>query len=652
MESGSESPLGPSCTAQHATTSHHSTQAKRISQIKTKYKYERDKRLRPDGLRQYLDLIYGPASIEPGDREALGNPQLLDKIHHRALIVGAGFGGLLFAVRLIQSGFCTAEEIIFIDEAGGFGGTWHWNNYPGLECDIESYIYMPLLDDTAYMPTQKYVSGVELKDHADRIARQFNLTDRALFNTHVKTLTWNDRLFHWEAQILPGFGIPTMLEADIVILATGLLNSPKVPILRGAQTFEGHVFHSSRWDWNYTGGTPDSPDLVNLIDKRVAVVGTGASAVQVIPELANWAEKVLVFQRTPSSVDRRDNCVTPFSMGLEANQPGWQRLRMENFNAFVSNEYPLPQVNMVNDAWTRMPSWSALGGGPGNLHSTFFHQVLDQDYLRQMRLHHRIDSSVQDPATAEALKPWYPGWCKRPCFSDTYLQAFNQDNVVLIDTDGMGIRSLTQNGILLDDIEYEVDAIVLCTGYRYGSSVDCGKLVVTGRGGGTLKGKSTTGIKTLHGVISRDFPNLFFPGPSQAGATANQMYVLDQLSIHVGYILSTVSKLVSSSQPSGKSLRFSIEPTVEGETQWTEQVLTRAYGVSGVADCTPSYFNREGLYAKEAVRLTVSQASHWGEGIKDYVDRIERWRARAMLEGFEINTCDIQDSEEMFTMDL
>ncbi|KAJ5519331.1 hypothetical protein N7453_001753 [Penicillium expansum] len=573
-----------------------------LQKTQDQYDVERKKRLRPDGPTQYVGLTDEPTSNLHSNGNVAMDNNLLQQKKVQVLIVGAGFGGLLFAVRLLQSGFLRATEILFVDTAGGFGGTWWWNKYPGLACDVESYTYMPLLEETNYMPSQKYVTGPELREHANRIADQWNLSERALFQTTVNSLAWKHQDCQWTVHITPHGQSPTAIQSDFVILATGLLNSPKIPKLDGLDTYKGKVFHTSRWDYDYTGGTPSSPNMQGLQDKTIGFVGTGASAIQAIPHLAQWAKKVVVFQRTPSSVDWRNNHSTDrtwWAKMVQEGGTGWQRHRMENFNAFPSNENPLPDVNLVDDGWTKMQSFSVLIGSPSGLdpnHLTRMHQL---DLHRQEAIRRRVETTVTDQATARVLKAWYPGWCKRPCFSDNFLPVFNRPNI---------------GGILADGQEYDLDAIIFGTGYSLGGSADRGDLTVTGRDNQVLQGKWQKGLNSLHGVMTNGFPNLFFSGPYQTGASANQVYVLDQLAVHVAHIISEAGKLTSERNPNVTVARFTVEPSSESESEWTSKVLMRARALGGVLNCTPGYFNREGLQFNEGEAFLAAHFSIWGGG--------------------------------------
>ncbi|KAG0160634.1 hypothetical protein PDIDSM_8164 [Penicillium digitatum] len=609
-----------------------------------RYDVERKKRLRPDGQTQYVGLTdESTDNLHSNGNVAIDN-NLLEQKKTRVLIVGAGFGGLLFAVRLLQSGFLRATEILFVDTAGGFGGTWWWNRYPGLACDVESYTYMPLLEETKYMPSQKYVTGPELREHANRIAGQWRLRDQALFQTTVNNLAWNDRNCQWTVHVTPHGQSPSAIHSDFVILATGLLNSPKIPKLNGLETYKGKVFHTSRWDYEYTGGSPSCPILHGLQDKTIGFVGTGASAIQAIPHLAQWAKKVIVFQRTPSAVDWRHNHFTDrtwWAKMVQEGGSGWQRERMENFNAFLSSEDPLPEIDLVDDGWTKMQSFSVLIGSPSGLDPNHLTRMHPLDLHRQEAIRRRVEATVTDQATARGLKPWYPGWCKRPCFSDNFLPAFNRPNVSLVDTHGKGVRTVTDRGILTDGQEYGLDAIIFGTGYNLGGSADRGDLTVTGRDNQVLQEKWHKGPNSLHGVMTNGFPNLFFPGPYQTGASANQVYVLDQLAVHVAHIISEAGQLTSERNPNVTVTRFTVEPSSGSEREWTSKVLMRARALGGMMNCTPGYLNGEGLQFDEGEALLAAHFSIWGEGIRSYVKEIEDWRQTGGLVGLDLHRQDV-----------
>ena len=627
------------------------------SDIFQKYTAERDKRIRSDGLAQYIDLSKSDKFKQLQadnwvDYKALNtqDPPLQDGSSYKFLILGAGYGGLLFATQLIQAGI-SAKDIRLVDTAGGFGGAWYWNRYPGVMCDVESYMYMPLLEEMGYMPKHKYAYGPELREYANSIAQKFDLTDKAAFATTVQCMDWNESQKHWQVSLKQMRGddgktaLHIQIHAQFVIAAAGLLHHPQIPNVPGIDSFLGHMFHVSRFDYKYTGGSPESPILTNLHDKRVGVIGTGATAIQLVPELAKYAKELYVFQRTPSSVDVRGNHATESSAWKSsvATQPGWQRARRDNFQAFVSNATPSPVVDMVKDSWSTMPSYSALIGGPsaGVITSeqmpAYLTSLHAMDLARSERVRLRVDEIVQDKATASSLKAWYPGWCKRPCFHDEYLQSFNLPNVHLVDTDGKGISCLTSSGIVANEEEYDLDVIVFSTGFRaptVGSPGERANIVIRGRNGVSLDEKwGKDGIATLHGVFSNGFPNLFFPGPNQIGFTASYTSTVEQLAQHVAFVVTKCMEKV------GAAERVVVEPSQQAQEDWSMQILSRAATSVIMVGCTPGYLNKEGEFergmSQEAV-LRAAKGDIWREGIKSFSNILEKWRADGLLEGLEI----------------
>lgn len=619
-----------------------------------KYSEERMKRLRPDGITQYIDLATSEKFKQYHDDPWLEEegkivPALKNGDYCKYLILGAGFGGLLFAVKLIKAGV-DVEDIRIVDSAGGFGGTWYWNRYPGLMCDVESYIYLPLLEETGYIPKHKYAYGAEIRDYANQIADQFNLRDKASFQMQTKDLSWDDSSNDWVVNIIYGQtssknGNALTVRAQFVVAAGGLLNNPKLPGLEGIDGFQGHSFHTSRWDYKSTGGTPLDPSLANLKGKTVGIIGTGATCIQALPHLAKWAKDVYVFQRTPSSVDVRNNKPTDSTWYNEqiAHKKSWQRERAMNFNSFITNTEPKPDVDMVDDAWSRMASFSGLIGGPAALtvtpetvplHIGALHAM---DYPRQESVRQRIASIVNDSSTAEKLKPYYPSWCKRPCFHDDYLPCFNQPNVHLIDTDGKGVDKLTSTSLIANGTAYPLDFLIFSTGFRspsVGSPAARAGVSITGRNGLSLDQKWADGVATLHGVCSRDFPNLFWPGPLQAGASANQMFVLDTLSEHVAFI-------VSAAQKEAEGKKVVIEPTQAGEEEWSMRVLSMAMASAAMIGCTPGYLNIEGEADKimgmgQEAQMKAGRGGIWGAGINNFVRVIGEWRDDGKLQGLEV----------------
>ncbi|WP_017589625.1 flavin-containing monooxygenase [Nocardiopsis ganjiahuensis] len=550
-----------------------------LEALRAKYAKERDRRIRPDGATQYRSAAgeFGYYAKDPYTPRVEREP-LTDTVE--ALVIGGGFGGLTTAARLRQAGL---RSIRVTDEAGDFGGTWYWNRYPGIHCDIESYSYMPLLEEVGSVPQWRYAPGEEIRRHAVAIAETFDLYRDALFHTRVTALDWDDETDEWVVETDRG----DRMRARFVITSSGTLTQPKLPGIPGIETFQGHTFHTSRWDYGYTGGDQNG-GLTGLADKRVAVVGTGATGVQVIPHVGRDAEQLYVFQRTPSSVDVRDNRPTDpeWAASLE---PGWQRERMENFLRIVSGE-PVG-TDLIQDGWTSTARLQRkmITGALDESVSPQERERADElaDARKMNRIRARVDEVVTDPATAEALKPWYRYMCKRPCFSDHYLQTFNRPDVTLVDTaDHGGITRMTENSIIVGEAEYEVDCVIFATGFEVGvSGVLSGTLPVRGRGGRSLLESWGHGPSTLHGFYSNGFPNLFHLGPLQNANSVNFAHILLEQAEHIAAVIAEGIK----------SGARAIEPTQEAADEWARTLRETARDNSAFqSECTPGYYNREG----------------------------------------------------------
>ncbi|KAH8834280.1 flavin-binding monooxygenase-like family protein [Flagelloscypha sp. PMI_526] len=586
--------------------------------IQSKYAIEREKRIRPESSAQYAELRstseHAYLAADPWvDHDALNaqEPKIKDGSTIKFFVIGAGFGGLLFAIKLIKAGF-KAEDIRLADVAGGFGGTWYWN----------SYIYLPLLEDSNFMPIHKYSYGEEIRTYVNALVDKWNLTDKAAFRTE------NPRSFSFCSQFIYG--------------APGVLNIPHVPKLPGLSTFSGPLFHTARWNYEATGGAPGAaPELHSLKDKSVAIIGTGASSIQVLPQVARWTKQVLVFQRTPASVDLRNQKETdPILWKKISSTPGWQLERMRNFNSYLSNA-PDGQ-NLVDDGWTWAPAYSAIVGGPRDLvpfenipQDIAAFQAMDLPHATRVRA--RVSEIVKNKTTAKALEAWYPVWCKRPAFHDDYLPTFNQPNVTLVDTDGKGIEQITDKTIVAAGVVYPVDVLILSTGFRSpangtGSPAYRANITVTGRGGKSMDEKWTENLATLHGVVSRDFPNYFFPGHLQIGTSGNHVFILDQCSTHAVHIISEAAKLAASPE-------FSVEPTAEAEEAYSALIKSGVANFAAITVCTPSWLDDEGAATKPRPmeeQMKRAAASLYPFGGNMYADLLESWRNKGGLEGIEI----------------
>lgn len=610
-------------------------------EIMDKYRQERDKRLRADGMDQYVDPgthnKFKHFQVDPWVTPETPNPGF-DRVksgdRFKVLIVGAGFGGLLFAARLLDAGI---DDFVLVDTAGGFGGTWYWNRYPGLMCDVESYVYMPLLEEMDYIPKQKYSDGYELRLYAESVATRYNLGPKAILQTKVDSLSWDDAAGEWKVSLCL-VGNPELnftVYAETVISSTGILNLPKMADLPGILDYNGKSFHTSRWDYGVTGGTQADSSLVNLKEKRVGILGTGLTAVQAIPHLARWAKELYVFQRTPSAVDIRNNKATDiewFKKEVAGSGKGWQRRRSENFNSYISDS-PNGQ-DMVADEWTKMRTFSILVGKPGAITDipSYVAKARAIDLPRQERIRRRVEESVKDKDTAEKLKPWYAGWCKRPAFHDDYLPTFNRPNVHLIDTDGKGVDKVTADGIVVAGKEYPLDVLIFGTGF-YTPAGDSpaarANTKIYGRGGISLDDRWKEKISTLHGIFTKDFPNLFFPGPHQSGGAANAVFALDLLSEHIAWLL-------GESRKRSKDSRVYIEPEDQAMEDWAKEIVSRASIYAPLAGCTPGYLNSEGAADKPKTMeetMKGARGAMWGEGVASYIQQISQWRADGKFDG-------------------
>ncbi|GAA3358000.1 NAD(P)/FAD-dependent oxidoreductase [Saccharopolyspora gregorii] len=571
-------------------------------QLRERYRAERDRRLRPDGSAQYrattgeFGYYADDPYVEPGfTREALHE-------HSEVLVIGGGFGGLTAAARLVERGF---TDIRVVEKGGDFGGTWYWNRYPGVHCDIESYIYLPLLEELGSLPRWKYSPGEEIREHARAIGRHFGLYDRACFQTEVVDSEWDEEAERWTVRTDRG----DVLTARYVIVSSGPFSRPKLPGLPGIEDFRGHTFHTSRWDYDYTGGDA-SGGLHRLADKRVAVIGTGATAIQCVPHLGQDSAHLYVFQRTPSSVDERGN--RPTDPGwAETLRPGWQRERRENFLTLVSGGHA--EQDLVGDRWT--DSAETFRSIMPSAHN----EILDADdalraeladFAKMNSVRARVDEIVEDPATAEALKPWYHRLCKRPTFSDTYLPTFNRPNVTLVDTGGAGVERLTERGVVVAGVEYEVDCIVFATGFDLGAGAMTTARTVRGRGGRTLAEHWSGGLRTLHGFTSHGFPNHFRLGASQNASSVNFAHVLDEQAEHV-------AELIAAARDRGARR---VEPTAEAEAAWVATIRQKErYDREFLAECTPSYYNNEGDPR--------ARSESYGGGAIEFYRLLRDWRA-------------------------
>jgi len=609
-----------------------------------KYQLERDKRLREDGNDQYLE-VKGEFSYfveDPYIEEELERSPLEDEVE--VIIVGGGFGGMLAAARLREAGI---DDFRIIEKGGDFGGTWYWNRYPGASCDIESYVYFPLLEETGFVPKKKYTDAPETLEYCQILSKKFKLYENVCFQTEVTSTKWDEEAERWVIHT----NKKDRMKAKYIVHSNGPLNRPKLPAITGINDFKGHTFHTSRWDYEYTGGT-SLGNLSRLKGKRVAVIGTGATAVQCVPHLGEAAEKLYVFQRTPSSIDIRNNKETD-EQWLTNQKPGWHNERRNNFESLLTGA-PIKE-DLVSDGWTeafrllfgsirskapsklRMFSWAVTSVTSPDMYKLGLKQYMTNkamthmdirnamqtaDYQKMEKVRARADEVVQDKDTAESLKPYYNQFCKRPCFHDEYLKTFNLPGVELIDTDGKGLSEISEKGIIFEGKEYEVDCIIFATGFEVGTDYSRrAGYQIYGIDGVSISEKWQEGLSTFHGMHSKGFPNCFFFGPAQSGFTATYTYSLDEQSIHLAYIL-------KSAKEKGVSR---VEATQEAENQWVQTIIEKARLTADFQEkCTPGYYNNEGNVNQKP------QNGMYGGGPIEFFALMKKWRSKGNLEGLEL----------------
>jgi cyclohexanone monooxygenase len=585
--------------------------------VREKYAMERDKRLRPDGPDQYITVDLDGEFSDYLDDPYCENPIEREPVFEDAqvVVIGGGFSGLLTGARLRQAGIA---DVRLIERGSDFGGTWYWNRYPGAQCDTEAYIYMPLLEELGYVPSEKYAHAPEILDHSKAIARKFELDRDALLQTEVTKLDWDEDSSRWVVRTNRG----DVVRARFVVWGCGPITRPKLPGIPGIRSFKGESFHSSRWNYDYTGGN-NLGNLTGLVDKRVAIIGTGATSVQIVPHLGAWAKSLFVFERTPSSIDVRDNRPTDPQWAATL-QPGWQKNRMQNFTNILSG-IAEPE-DLVNDGWTSTTKMlQQLAKAKDAMSKEEFADLFESvDYRKMEAIRRRVDSIVGDPVAAEALKPYYNMYCKRPCFHDEYLDTFNRPNVTLVDTNGNGVERVTERGLVANGVEYEVDCIIYATGFENrvaGQVARKAGIDVHGRNGVRLDDRWSP-PRSFFAAHVREFPNLFFITYTAGNAaTANVTHSIDVMAGHIAYVIEKATR----------EGIISVEPSEEAVARWVEtcrQSMTLLIANRYSPECTPGYYNNEGRDIERHL---------YAGTMLSFIDMLEEWRAKDDLGGLELS---------------
>jgi cation diffusion facilitator CzcD-associated flavoprotein CzcO len=533
-------------------------------------------------------------------------------------IVGAGIAGVVLGAKLRDVG---VARIRLIDKAGGIGGTWYWNRYPGLYSDVESYVYMPLLEEMDYIPSSRYATGDEIRRHLDAIAHRYHLVEDALFHTGVETSAWNETLGRWVLQT----DREDEIRARYLVHAVGILNLMQLPKIPGMEEYEGKAFHTARWDYEYTGGAPDDPRLTKLADKVVGLLGTGGSAIQALPPLAESSKHLYVFQRTPSAIGVRDNRPTEAQFD-EQCRPGWQRERMENFSAVMIGR---PVDDVTDDGWTHhMAKVANPSIDPAMSLDEIMLKAEEFDYAVMEEHRTRIEHVVSDPTVAEALKPYYRYLCKRPLFHDEYLPSFNRPNVTLVNCP-RGVERVTTRGVVAEGTAYELDCIVYATGFEPEITPFARRAghTIVGRNGVTMAEKWKDGPTSLHGLMTRGFPNMFvMPAPGQqAVTTVNYTHLAV---VGAGHIAATIALLDQRGVAA-----FHVSQAAEDA--WTDAVVGAWRDSSAfIAACTPSRIN----FQSDPSRVNPRNGSYGGGSgdVFRYQDLLAEWRERGDFEGLDV----------------
>jgi len=583
--------------------------------LKDKYAEERNKRLREDGNEQYVEIAkHYPEMLQDPYVPMKERPAKTD--HVKFTFIGGGFAGLVTGARIKEAGI---DDVCIIEKGGDFGGTWYWNRYPGAQCDTASMIYMPMLEETGHMPSEKYAHAPEILEQCQRIGQKYNLYDGALFHTEVKELEWQEDKQVWRVQTNRGDDFTT----QFIGMGTGPLHVPKLPGIPGIETFKGHAFHTSRWDYNYTGGDPKGAVMDKLKDKRVVIIGTGATSVQVVPHLAKAGGTVYVVQRTPSSVDVRANKPIDEDWFNSIAEPGWQTKWQMNFTANQTGQWA--EEDLVQDGWTDLSKriWAKIQALPDDKKTPqgMMEAWEDSDYEKMEEIRARVDTIVEDEETAAKLKAYYRQLCKRPCFHDQYLQSFNAPGVHLIDTDGKGVERITEKGFVVDGKEYEVDCIIYASGFEVGTSHQRrAGFDMVGRDGVKLSEHWKDGMRTKHGIHCHGFPNAFIVQPTQG---ANLISNVPHNIMDSGR---TISAVVKHAEEVGAQ---TVEVTAEAEQAWFDLLASNAGGMLGSTECTPGYYNNEGQGASQQAKMNVGYPA----GALAYFNYIEGWRNDGKFDG-------------------
>lgn len=591
-----------------------------IPALRQKYREERNLRLRPEGQEQYTPAAEGSDAIDYSDPHMPRLPRQSLSEHVDVVVLGGGWAGVLAGYHLRKAG---VDNMRIIEQAGDFGGVWYWNRYPGLSCDNDSYCYLPLLEEMQFVPSKKFADGLEIREYCQSVARRFDLYRAALFHTRANALRWDESINRWRITSDRG----DELRARFVVMALGPINTPKVPRIKGIEDFRGKMFHTARWDYEYTGGSQEHPVLDKLKDKRVAIIGTGASAIQAVPFLGRFAKQLYVLQRTASTVDERNNPPTDAAW-VAALQPGWQRERQMNFHRAAIDGLMPGEHDRICDIWTEInrnlsAEFNATGWPQSPEEFLARREVMDFGVMERLRT--RVDAVVTDKETASILKPWYRHMCKRPASSDEYYPTFNRSSVKLFDVaPTRGVERLTCRGFIHDSAEYDIDCLIFASGFEVSSNLQrrWGIATIQGRDGRSLYDHWAHEFRTLHGMMTHGFPNQFFMGFFQGGFNASTTETFNNQGRHIAWI-------VNRALGQGDCVA---EPSLEAQDAYVNHIRETAIDTSAfVRECTPGYFNNDGQEIaddKGELRPRTYAGETYGPGFYAFEALLQEWRDR------------------------
>jgi cyclohexanone monooxygenase len=466
------------------------------------------------------------------------------------IVVGAGFAGMYMLHRLRRMGF----KVRGLETGSGVGGTWYWNRYPGARCDVESVQYSYQFDDALQQEwdwSERYAPQPEILRYANHVADRYDLCRDIQFNTRVTAATFSERDNRWQVETEKD----ERLTARFIVMATGCLSSSNTPKFPGLKRFKGKRYHTGHWPH----------EGVDFTGQRVGVIGTGSSAIQSIPIMAQQATHLTVFQRTPNyTIPAHNALLDPaYKREVKANYAALRARAKQMIPGIDFKLNPKSALEVTPDE--RRREYQARWDQGGLMFAASFADVtLNQqandtaaEFVRD-----KIRSIVSDPRTAEALMPSYTIGCKRLCVDTGYWATFNRPNVTLIDVAKQPIEAITESGVKVGDKTYEVDALVLATGFDAMTGALL-KVDIRGRGGKLLREKWNEGPRAYLGLAMAGFPNLFtVTGPGSPSVLTNMLPSIEQ---HVEWIADCIGYL----RDRGKQR---IEPETTAEDAWVAHV--------------------------------------------------------------------------------